>query len=136
MAKIYLAARYDRLFEMQQIAGVLSMDGHSITAQWVYGNEEGKTLEDIAIMDRNDVSRADTVIQFTDPRGTLATGGGRHTEFGLGYAWGKRMILVGEREQIFHNLPGVEQVNDLFSLRQLIKIVPKYEEMTAYSEVY
>jgi hypothetical protein len=33
----------------------------------------------------------------------------RHTEFGIGLALGKRLILVGEhREHVFHYLPVVE----------------------------
>lgn len=120
MSSIYLAARFDRREDMAGIADLLKTDGHEITAQWVYGGEEGKSLLDIALMDYNDVMRADTVVQFTDPVGTLATGGGRHTEFGLGYAWAKRMIIFGEREQIFHNLPGVDQVWELDELRAVL----------------
>ena len=38
-----------------------------------------------------------------------AARGGRHVEFGMGWAWGKRLIVVGPRENVFHLLPTVEQ---------------------------
>ena len=132
MSSIYLAARFDRRAEMEKYADILKLDGHEITAQWVYGGEEGKSLEDIALMDWNDVMRADTLIQFTDPYGTAATGGGRHTEFGLAYGAGKRTLIVGEREQIFHNLPRVQQFNTLADAMEELRITgPKWEEMYA-----
>ena len=34
--------------------------------------------------------------------------GGRHVEFGLALAAGKRLCIVGPRENIFHFLPRVE----------------------------
>jgi hypothetical protein len=47
---------------------------------------------------------ADAVIIFTEiPNATPATGG-RHVEFGLALAQGKRVIVVGPRENVFHYL--------------------------------
>lgn len=34
--------------------------------------------------------------------------GGRHVEFGLAVALGKRLIVIGHRENLFHHLPAVE----------------------------
>jgi len=47
---------------------------------------------------------ADAVIVFTEiPNAVLATGGS-HVEFGLALAQGKRVIVVGPRENVFHYL--------------------------------
>lgn len=107
--KIYVAARWIRMKEMAWVADQLKALGHEITAQWVYGAESGKTREQNAIMDMEDVRRSDLVISFTHPREKPQHGGGRHVEFGMAAAWGKQQWIVGPREQIFHDLPGVKQ---------------------------
>ena len=110
--KIYTAARYARREELLEYAKKLSSAGHVVTARWVNGDEEGKSLEDIAIMDLDDVKAADMVLVYTDEHGSLQKGGGRHTELGLGYAYGKHVWIVGPKEQVFHSLPGVKQFNN------------------------
>jgi hypothetical protein len=57
--------------------------------------------------------KAATLISFTD--GAPARGG-RHVEFGMAYAWGKRLIVVGPREHVFHALPLVEHYPDWAAL--------------------
>lgn len=111
--KIYTAARYARREEILEYAKRLSAAGHIVTARWVNGDEEGKTLEDVAVMDFEDVFAANMVLVFTDPKGSSQTGGGRHTELGLGYALGKQIWIVGEREQVFHHLPDVKQFDNI-----------------------
>lgn len=106
--KIYLAAPFGDRPKMEIVADRLKAKGHTITARWVYGGEEGLTREDIAKLDLDDVDACDTLISFTFPRGTLSSGGGRHVEFGYALARGKRLIVIGERENVFHHFPGVE----------------------------
>ena len=66
--KIYLAAKYARRGEMETIAlDLMNAYGYDITARWVFGGEEGKTNEEIAVFDLEDVNEADTVISFTEP---------------------------------------------------------------------
>lgn len=107
--RIYLAARWIRMAEMAWVANQIKALGHEITAQWVYGAENGMSKEDNAVMDLEDVQRSDLVISFTHPKEKPSPGGGRHAEFGMAAAWGKEQWLVGPREQIFHHLPGVKQ---------------------------
>lgn len=106
--KIYLAAPYADRGKMETIANYLKTKGHEITASWVYGGEEGLTREQIAVLDLGDVDKADVVISFTYTRGTPSTGGGRHVEFGYAMARGKRLVVVAERENVFHHHPLVE----------------------------
>lgn len=120
--KIYLAARYSRRQEMADYAQMLTVMGYEVTSRWLLGHHHDWTGESdplwksFALADFEDVDKADAVISFTHPRGTLTTGGGRHSEFGYGYSKGKRMIIIGERENIFHHLPGVEVYPDLIAL--------------------
>ena len=59
--------------------------------------------------DYDDLCSADCVISFTEePRTMSNSRGGRHVEHGMAIALGKRVIVVGHRENIFHCLPQVE----------------------------
>lgn len=60
--------------------------------------------------DWQDVTSAELVINFTEPPRSSANRGGRHVEYGIALALGKRVIVVGHRENIFHWLPQVEFV--------------------------
>ena len=42
--KIYIAARYDRRFEMLGVAGVLMRAGHVVTSRWIEGRGDGPEL--------------------------------------------------------------------------------------------
>lgn len=120
--KMYLAARYSRWREMQDIAAQLTALGHEIVSRWITGAHEmpddhqksdggkGPALalrfaqEDIA-----DLILADAVIHFTEAPGAPGRNrGGRHVEFGFAQAAGMIQVIVGPRENVFHHLPNVE----------------------------
>jgi hypothetical protein len=132
MTNIYLAARYSRHPEMQGYADELRNAGHVITSRWINGSHQvmlnGEALgpereamfesdhesmesqrREFAGHDWDDLMAADTVISFTEqPRKMGNSRGGRHVEFGAALAAGKRCIVVGWRENVFHCLPAVE----------------------------
>src|SRR5260370_9542714 len=58
----------------------------------------------IARQDCEDLMAADAVIIFTEIPNTILATGGRHVEFGLALAQGKRVTIVGPRENVFHYL--------------------------------
>lgn len=118
--RIYLAARYGRREEIEGYANLLAEDGHEITARWVYGGEEGLTREDIALLDFEDVERANLVVGFTDPYESLNKGGARHFELGLGFALGAATYIVGPKEIVFHHLPEIEQFDTFEEFRKEI----------------
>lgn len=126
--RIYLAARFSARPEMEIIANRLAALGHTITASWVYGGEDGLTRAKIALLDLADVDRADTVISYTHPRGTFTNGGGRHVEFGYALARGKRLVVIGERENVFHHYPAVEVYASLDEWLQGAPSAPADEE--------
>jgi len=53
-----------------------------------------------------DVMACDILVSFGHKEG--GGQGGRHVEFGMGMALGKRLVLIGVREHIFHTAPQVE----------------------------
>lgn len=117
--KIYLASRYSRREELCEYAAIFTTEGHTITSRWLLGNhqiddaglsQEAKAEERkrFAMEDWHDLMQADCCISFTEePRGTNSRGG-RHVEFGAALAAGKRCIIIGPRENVFHCLPEVE----------------------------
>lgn len=104
--KLYLAARFTRRAEMEEIArGLEALGRFEITARWVFGGENGLNRAQIAMLDIEDVDRADIVVSFTHPRGTLTSGGGRHVEYGYALAKNKALVIIGECENVFHLHP-------------------------------
>jgi hypothetical protein len=64
----------------------------------------------LALLDQEDVLAADTLVCFTEPA-EAGGNGGRHVELGMALALGRRVIVIGRREHIFHHLPGIEVVS-------------------------
>lgn len=117
--KIYLAARYSRHPEMQKCRDDLEALGHVVTSRWISGEHatvndsmfspgDEKIAERFAGEDVDDLLVADWVISFTEPQRSTNSRGGRHVEFGIALAAGKRCVVVGPRENVFHYLQGVE----------------------------
>jgi hypothetical protein len=122
--KIYLASRFSRNDEMRGVRDVLAgAFGYEVTSRWIdlHGGDQLESAASEALNsdpasvahfgqhDMEDIEGADTLISFTSGGGGK---GGRHVEFGIGLALGKRMIVVGPREHVFHTLPQVEHHDD------------------------
>ncbi len=116
--KIYLAARYSRAAQLRDVRAKLEANGHEVTSRWIDGGhevtKEGSTeaahteRSRFAEEDWHDMMQADCVISFTEEPRTTKTRGGRHVEFGGALGAGKRCIVVGWRENVFHCLPQIE----------------------------
>lgn len=122
--KVYLAARYSRNDEMRGVRDVLEVLGHQVTSRWI-DQHGGNLLESsvaeklnsdpdgcakYAQVDVDDLMAADVVVSFTSADG--GGKGGRHVEFGLALGLGKRLVIVGPRENVFHTLPQIEWYPD------------------------
>lgn len=130
MTSVYLASKFGRREELLGYAGELREAGVTVTSRWLTqhgkdsvtvettGNTElGATAPRFASEDVEDVAAADTLISFTAGGGGR---GGRHVDFGVGVALGKRLILVGPRENVFHALVEVEQYDTWEEVKTLI----------------
>lgn len=118
MAKIYLAARYSRRKELCVYRHDLLLMGHEVTSRWLEPNPEGEAAEnrgtltteeraDYADKDLTDLLQSDIVVSFTEPPRSGQSRGGRHVEFGFAMACGKRCVVIGHRENVFHCLVNV-----------------------------
>jgi nucleoside 2-deoxyribosyltransferase len=120
--RIYLAARYSRRDELCLYRADLESLGYCVVSRWLNGNHqisddglsvEGSEAERLrfASEDWSDLLGSDICISFTEtPRNTHSRGG-RHVEFGAALALGKRCIIVGPRENVFHCLLEVERAD-------------------------
>jgi hypothetical protein len=120
--RVYLAARYSRWQELAGYAEELRAIGYEVTSRWIKGDHElradGQGEADHwavvwASEDREDLLAADIVVSFTEGADVPGRArGGRHVEFGMALETGKRLLVVGPRENVFHHLPGVERFAD------------------------
>jgi hypothetical protein len=117
--KIYLASRYYRHPQMREYRAALAAIGHEVTSHWIDVGGDGLTAAALgpnpdagiphAERDLEDIRAADAVMVFT---GQPSTTGGMHVELGYALGLGRRAILVGPRENVFHCLPGIEWYPD------------------------
>lgn len=133
--RIYIAAKYQKRHELRHLAWRLSELGHVITAQWLQDGEEGKGIQEAAIMDVQDVLRADCLVFIGEPQASENRGGGRWFEFGLAYGTGKRCIAVLDmdptvgghshlplgHESVFTALPNVQLVTSEDDLLRILE---------------
>lgn len=63
-------------------------------------NSLGRAMENMG-----DIRRADVFVQFTGPVGL----GGRHVEYGYALAYGRRMVIIGDPEHMYHLVPTTEE---------------------------
>jgi len=130
----YLAARYGRRLELVEYADQLRELGHQVTSRWLEGQHQADTLEvdaggevhqvpEIACRfaeeDVEDVTFADVVVAFSEPPRSSASRGGRHVEFGMALGWvlavdggRRRVVVIGQRENVFHCLSQIQVVPD------------------------
>ncbi len=104
-----------------EMASKLEAEGHEITARWIKGQHDGHPDFECATNDEEDVRRSDLLVFFSETSETGDRGrGGRHVEFGMAYAMGKSIIVVGHRENLFHSLPGVIVAKNWEEARRVI----------------
>jgi hypothetical protein len=115
MKNVYFAARYSRRDELIGYRAELDALGIEVTSRWLateprirseYSDDDWREL---GLLDQEDVLAAEGLLCFSEPAGDGGNGG-RHVELGMALALGRRVIVVGRREHIFHHLPEVEVV--------------------------
>lgn len=119
--KVYLAAMYSLMASMRYYHSRLFSAGHEPTSRWVNGDEEGRSRAEAAVMDLIDIERADVLILFTNQKGTMFKSGGRFVELGYAIGIDKRVIVVGDYENVFIHLPEIERVDTFTQALRLLK---------------
>ncbi len=126
--KIYFAARYQHHPKLVVLASHLRALDIETTSRWIQGEHQAPDadlhtnaplVQQFALEDLEDVCAADTLVALAEPL-RAHTRGGRHVELGMALALGKRVIVVGEPENVFHLLPGVQIVPSLDALVHLL----------------
>lgn len=130
--KLYLAAKYAEAHVMRAWRDVLHAEGHAVTARWIDGAHDMNDLGEhdaqrtqFAEEDLEDIENADCLILWNPLQLHGQGRGGRHVEFGYAIARGKRIVIVGDRENVFHYLgevhvvPTVEAALGLLSAMQM-----------------
>ena len=116
MRSVYFAARYSRREELNGYRAELQDLGFEVTARWLSTEPRARSKYTdadwryLALLDQEDVLAADTLVCFAEPA-EAGGNGGRHVELGMALALGRRVIVIGRREHIFHHLPEIEVVN-------------------------
>lgn len=112
--RIYLAGRYSDKELITERATDLARAGHKIVSRWIAEPHPPQTqLSDIttgelvayANIDITDIHRCDTFLFFSVDPLVPTHRGGRHVEFGYALALGKRIVVFGPKENIFHYIP-------------------------------
>lgn len=108
--KIYLAARFSRQAELVACRELLQNRGVEVTSTWLDQTcdltDTGPThcpeeeREQRAYDDYSDIVRCNMLIHFTEEPRT-PTRGARHVEMGIALGLGKRVAVVGPKENIF-----------------------------------
>ena len=124
--KIYLAARYGRSAEMRGVRDALEASGHEVVSGWIDAPAATSPREraDLAVSALEEIRFCDVLISFTG--GSDSERGGRHAEFGAALVLGKRLVVAGPREHVFHDLPQVEWYLDWAHLA--MTLAPEFAE--------
>ena len=114
--RVYLAARFERQEEMQRYSEQLRAEGIEVVSAWTEIDSpssdgftgiarDRRALQ--AMMDVQQIVGTNILVLFSDA-GNPDPRGGKHVESGIALALGKRLLLVGSAENVFHSLPDVE----------------------------
>lgn len=116
----YLAASFSRQEEMRGYRTALLNQGEEVQARWITDHTssvehdtDDQRTED-AIHDIEDITKCEAVMFFSETPDApgIRKRGGRHVEYGIALALNKRVVIIGERENVFHYLPSVEIYSD------------------------
>lgn len=99
--KIYIASHSQE--EARKVCELCVRAGHTVTSQWLtedFSKTASYTDTDrlrVAELDRDDILAADTLLLLAGPR---KCPGGKFVETGIALGAGKRVVVVGARENL------------------------------------
>ena len=122
VSRVYFAARLRRREELLGYREQATAAGLEVTSRWLTAETPAELNEEVwqglAALDREDILRAESLVLFSEPEHD--GGSGRHVEFGMALALGKRVIVVGEIENLFQRLPEVAVVSNWHDALELL----------------
>jgi hypothetical protein len=128
--RVYLASRYRDFPLMQQWREFLEDNNCTVTSRWINGDHEitenandDKARSRFAVEDVEDILSAQIFICRSDPSFFRSGRGGRHVELGIALACKKVIVLVGQRENVFHYLPQVSVVSTIEEVVEFLREV-------------
>ena len=113
--KAYVAARFEQKTEMKALVPLLAEHNIQVHAHWLDETiSPTSQLSDLtpaycteqALVDLKDIQACDIFVFFGDEF-AKTTRGGKHFEAGYASGLGKRIVVIGFPENIFHYLPGI-----------------------------
>jgi len=119
---VYIAAQYSRKNEMSALVSLLRDHNIHVTSRWLQETLfPTVTLAELspaywtstAVIDLEDIDKSDTIVFFSEDPLVGTPRGGRHVEFGYALAKGKRIVVIGNPENIFHFLPQIVHYSTL-----------------------
>ena len=110
----YFAAQFNRLTDIAQYAERARDAGLTVNSRWLTqaaglgysGGSEGAGAM-FAARDLEDIKTADGLLFFAEDPVIGIPRGGRHVEFGVALALGKKIEVCGPKENVFHLLPNI-----------------------------
>jgi nucleoside 2-deoxyribosyltransferase len=122
---VYLAGRTARRQELVNAAATLRTEGIEVVSSWLDDPKAGSARSDgdaagAACRNLRDVKRCDVLVAVTEGEGSVGKGG-RHVELGIALALGKRVLLVGPPEHVFHRMVAVERHTNLNAAIEALK---------------
>lgn len=139
---VYLASRHEDRPDIIKVMSQLEKNGVHVTSRWlreggilktnIVENEREGSLH-VLTNDLEDINIADVVVVFSPKKAFSNSTGGRHVEFGYSLGIGKRLILVGFRENVFHWHPDVTCVR---TKKELFKLLYKLNTNKKLRPVY
>src|ERR1035437_1318914 len=113
--KVYVACRYERRAEAVDLAIYLKSQGHEVTSSWLFSlsKVEGENsfiqMRRYAKRDLVDIKKCDAIVCLTEKVDSRHGRGGRHVEAGFAMALGKKVYIIGFKENVFYCMPEVKQ---------------------------
>lgn len=110
--KFYIAGRFVNKDEVAAFARHVRGSGHDVISTWTderhsptveMSEVSDEELADTACRDLQEIIDCDRMIFFAESDTFATARNGRHVEFGIALALGKRIDVIGPRENIFHH---------------------------------
>lgn len=106
--QVYLAGRSEDVDAVRTLRDRLAGLGIGCTSGWLVKFDESERIGALRCL--IDIARADALVLVNLPQVHRSGTGGRHVETGIALTLGKPVIVLGDRENVFHHLGAVRCV--------------------------